>query len=202
LDNREYYEEQEYEAYEDDNNHIWYTIGINILLVLLIVEVLFLSIGMINTDFTNNNPQVMNIKMRKEKEYIKKVNKKLDTIQKIYMDIENLYQVFVENQSTGVEKADNTLTSHIITLTEMRDELKYLNTPDRFESFNGMLLETISTFINMNNSLLQYFRTFNEGNIQEFNQYHGRYNTQMQSITNMWQKLLDKSSQTGSFQLN
>lgn len=201
MDEKRYYEEREYHPYEDNSTTI-YKIGINILLVILIVEVLFLIIGVVSTDFSNSTPQVVSLTIRKEKEYVNLTNEHLNETQQISLETENIYQNFINNRTNAVEKADRSITANGVSLKAMREELQYLDTPQRFNAFNERFLITLESLENANTALLYYFRSFEEVYLQKYVQYQQQYNQQMQQITAMWQTLLDRSSQSSGFNKN
>jgi len=200
---KNYYEEQEYQAYEDRRN-IFYQIGINILLIIIILELILVMVGLFSTTFINGEPQIVDIRTRKENQYIEKVKNDIDKLQNIYDKREDLYNTFVRNNTNSIETADDKLVSYGITLEKMYDDLKYLNTPDRFKKFDSRFLVTIETSKKANSALLNYLRSFERQYREQFISYHQRYNGQMKSVTQMWQLLLDKSSTTNTsgFNLN
>ncbi|MFW5962718.1 MAG: hypothetical protein ACOCQR_03785 [bacterium] len=188
----EYYEPQDYSPYEDRSSS-FFTVMTNILLFLLLFEIIFFAVGALNTTFRNNAPQILSIEKRREEKYMNMVNHFINDLQNVDNQIEQIFELYSKQQSISVPYADQEISGALLKIQVMLENLTAMDVPQRFNHFDNLLRFIITTKQEATSSYLNYLRSFNESQLEEYRTKRDQYRAAMLEATDTWMRLIEKS---------
>jgi len=189
--NRTKYVEEEYEEYIEDNHII--NIIIKGIILFIIAEMFLLGVGFFTTEKINNRPIVVTIEDRKENAYIKKVNKYVNELQQDSVKINQIYELYYQNQNRGTKEADKELRGYLLANQKIIEEFKYMTPkviPERFQQAHNQFKLVLTSRLGTTKSLLNYLRTFSPQQINNYQNYSEQYHQRMNEFSNLWNRLI------------
>jgi hypothetical protein len=189
--NKSFYIEEEYEEYVEDN--ILINIIIKGIIIIIVIELFLFGIGIFTTEEVNNRPTVVTIEDRKENVYIKKINDHLDALQQSSVKIDQIYQLYYQNENRGTREADKELRGYLLENQQIIEDIKYMTSeevPERFGKAHQAFKQMINVRLETTKNLLNYLRTFSPQYIENYQRSNEIYHREMIGFSNLWNRLI------------